>query len=101
MVQIKWLIEAKTDLKEIYDYISSDSKRYARLQVDRIKERTQILKSFIEIGKIVEEIDKPDIRELIEGNYRIIYRVVNLNRIDILMVHHGARDLARRIKTID
>lgn len=99
MVQIKWLIEAKTDLKEIYDYISSDSKRYARLQVDRIKERTQILKSFIEIGKIVEEIDKPDIRELIEGNYRIIYRIVNLNRIDILMVHHGARDLARRIKT--
>ncbi|MCF8456244.1 MAG: type II toxin-antitoxin system RelE/ParE family toxin [Bacteroidales bacterium] len=95
------MIEAKTDLKEIYDYISSDSKRYARLQVDRIKERTQILKSFIEIGKIVEEIDKPDIRELIEGNYRIIYRVVNLNRIDILMVHHGARDLARRIKTID
>lgn len=34
MVQIRWLKEAKDDLKEIFDYISSDSVRYAKLQVD-------------------------------------------------------------------
>ncbi len=99
MVRIKWLIEAKNDLKEIYDYISKDSKRYAKLQTERILNKTEILKTFPEAGKIVSEINLPDIREIIEGNYRIIYRNVNKNRIDILSVHHGARDLKGRIKS--
>ncbi len=97
MVQIKWLHEAKTDLKEIFDYISLDSKRYARLQVERIQQRTKVLKSHPNIGKVVEEIDNPGIRELIQGNYRIIYRNINNHRIDILLIHHGARDLKRRL----
>ncbi|WP_374443481.1 type II toxin-antitoxin system RelE/ParE family toxin [Epilithonimonas sp.] len=36
-------------------------------------------------------------REIIEGNYRIIYRIISENEVHILMVHHGARDLIRRI----
>jgi len=30
MVTIEWLAEAKEDLKNIYDYISKHSKRYAK-----------------------------------------------------------------------
>ena len=97
MVRIKWLLAAKNDLKEIYDYISLDSKRYARLQVERIQNKTEILKSQIEIGKIVEELNDPKVREIIEGNYRIIYRIVSKNELHILLVHHGARDLSKRI----
>jgi len=41
-------------------------------------------------------MDKQNIRELIEGNYRIIYLIINDERIDILTVHHSARDLTRR-----
>ena len=98
MVQIRWLNEARDDLRDIYDYISTDSKRYAKHQIDKLLNRTLILKSHITIGKVVEEINNPEIRELIEGNYRIIYRIVNENQVHILMVHHGARDLTRRIK---
>ncbi len=98
MVQIKWLNESKIDLKEIYDYISLDSKRYARHQVNRIKTKTSILKSQPRAGKVVGEIEVENIRELIEGNYRIIYRIVDDKLIHILMVHHGARDLIRRIE---
>ena len=97
MVQIRWLKDAKMDLKEIFDYISLDSKRYARLQIERIQQRTKILKSHPNLGKIVVETDNPQIKEIIEGNYRIIYRNVNENRIDILLVHHSARDLKRRL----
>lgn len=75
-----------------------DSKRYARLQVERIQERTKILKNHPTVGKIVKEIGNTQIRELIEGNYRIIYRNVSSKRVDILMIHHGARDLKRRIE---
>jgi toxin ParE1/3/4 len=62
MVKIKWLKSAKEDLKDIYSYISSDSKRYARLQIEKILKRTEILRRHILIGKIVEELNNPLIR---------------------------------------
>jgi len=65
--------------------------------VERIQSKTEILKSQIEIGKIVEELNDPKVREIIEGNYRIIYRIVSKNELHILLVHHGARDLSKRI----
>ena len=98
MVQLKWLKSAKKDLKEIYDYISTDSKRYAKFTVEKIYLKTNILKTNIEIGKTVEEMKTETIRELAEGNYRIIYKIISAQEIHILMVHHGARDLQRRIK---
>ncbi|WP_034260467.1 type II toxin-antitoxin system RelE/ParE family toxin [Altibacter lentus] len=96
MVRINWTLQATTDLKNIAEYISKDSKKYARFQVIRIKSRTKVLKSRSYAGKIVPEIEKQNIRELIEGNYRIIYKVVDNDRIDILTIHHSARDLLRR-----
>jgi toxin ParE1/3/4 len=72
MVQVKWLKSAKTDLKEIYDFISLDSKRYARFQIEKIQNKTEILKNGNSIGKKVSEIDDEKIREIFEGNYRII-----------------------------
>jgi len=65
--------------------------------VERIQNKTEILKSQIEIGKIVEELNEPKVREILEGNYRIIYRIVSKNELHILLVHHGARDLSKRI----
>jgi plasmid stabilization system protein ParE len=65
--------------------------------VERIQNKTEILKSQIEIGKIVEELNDPKVREIIEGNYRIIYRIISKSELHILLVHHGARDLSRRI----
>ncbi len=97
MVRIKWLTSSKQDLKEIYEYISLDSKQYAKLQIDRIFSKTQLIKKQIYIGKEVEEFQDSSIKEIVEGNYRIIYRIINPNEIHILMVHHGARDLKRRI----
>jgi toxin ParE1/3/4 len=96
MVRIIWLESAKFDLKEIFDYISLDSKRYARFQVEKIITKTNILKSNPEIGKIVDEFKTPTIREIIEGNYRIIYSIVSAKEINILLIHHGARNLKRR-----
>lgn len=96
MVQINWTVQAREDLRSIAEYISKDSPKYARLQIVKIRLRTKILSSHIYSGKIVEEINREEIRELIQGNYRIIYRIVNENQIDILTVHHSARDLTKR-----
>ena len=96
MVRINWTLQATVDLKDIAEYISKDSKKYAKLQIIRIKSRTKILNSQVYSGKIVPEIDKQNIRELIEGNYRIIYKIVEPSRVDILTIHHSSRDLFRR-----
>lgn len=74
MVQINWTSQSIIDLKSIAEYISKDSKTYAKLQIIRIKNRTKILRSQIHSGKIVPELSKQHTKELIEGNYRIIYK---------------------------
>jgi addiction module RelE/StbE family toxin len=96
MVRINWTLQSKEDLKEIADYISRHSKRYAKLQVDRLQKRTKVLKTQSRSGKIVSEINNEIIRELIMGSYRIIYKIVSVDQIDILTIHHSARDLKRR-----
>ena len=47
--------------------------------------------------KKVSESDDEKIREIFEGDYRIIYRIVSIEEIHILLIHHGARDLNKRI----
>jgi len=96
MVQIKWTFQAKEDLKSIADFIKLDSEKYARLQISRIRSRTQVLKSHHNSGRMVPEFDNPAIRELVEGRYRIVYKNVSDERIDILTVHHSARDMTKR-----
>ena len=97
MVQINWTIQAKDDLKSIAEYIKIDSVRYAKLQVIKLKSRTQILKSYQKSGKIVPEIDNEQIRELIEWNYRISYKIISEYQVDIIAIHHSARDLEKRV----
>jgi len=92
MVQLNWTLLARNDLKAIFEYISKDSKKYAKLEILKIKSRTQILKVQPLIGKEVIKSGNIDVRELVEGNYRIIYKMVDNDRIDILTIHHCSRN---------
>ena len=96
MVQIRWTLIATDDLKSIYEYIARDSKKFAKIEVVKIKLRTQLLKDKPFLGKQVRERSDSRIRELIVGNYRIIYKVVDVKQIDILTIHHSSRDLRSR-----
>ena len=92
MVQINWTFQAKKDLQNIFAFISKDSKIYAKHQIKKIISATQMIKKHPEIGRIVPELKRHEIREIIEGNYRIIYKIVSKNQIDILTVHHSSRN---------
>lgn len=96
MVQINWTFQSVSDLKEIAAYIALDSEYYSKLQVLRLKSKVEILKSQISIGSLAQEFKNKDIRQLIQGQYRIIYKIVDDNRVDILTIHHSSRDLKRR-----
>ena len=92
MVRVNWTRLAVDDLKSISDYISRDSIRYAKLQILKLKSRSNVLKSNPLVGKVVAELENDKYRKFIEGNYRIIYKIVSEQRIDILTIHHAARD---------
>lgn len=93
MVQIQWTHRAFEDALIIKNYISENSVFYASVTIEKIKSRVQILKKFPQIGRIVPEFNNETIRELIEGNYRIVYRVVSETQIDIIAIAHGAREI--------
>jgi toxin ParE1/3/4 len=89
MVTIVWTDLALADLKDVHQAISKDSVVYAKKVVERIAERVGQLQHFPLSGRIVPEFGHKDIRELIEGSYRIIYRVEN-EQIGIARIHHSA-----------
>lgn len=96
MVRINWTKQTVSDLKSIAEYISKDSKFYAKREVLKIRNATSILKTFPLSGKIITEITKSDFREIIQSNYRIIYKIVSTQRIDIITIHHASRSLPKR-----
>ena len=51
MVLINWTFQARDDLKSIAEYISKDSKRYAKYQISKIKNRIKVLKTYTHLGK--------------------------------------------------
>jgi toxin ParE1/3/4 len=89
-VKVYWTDDAISHLIGIYDYIARDSSVYAQRMVDRLTRRSQQISDFPRSGRMVPEYETPDIREVIERPYRIIYRV-KVDQIDILAVIHGAR----------
>jgi addiction module RelE/StbE family toxin len=91
MAKIKWTNLALDDLRDIHDYVAQDSPKYADRLMDKIIERVDVLEQHPKIGRKVPEFDKELIRELIEGNYRIIYRIESEEEIGIARVHHAAR----------
>ena len=91
MVNTELRLDAKEDLKQIYDYISKDSVYYANKTIEEIIEKTKYLSMFPYMGRKIPEFNNVNFRELIYKSYRIFYKV-NSN-IYILKVFHHSRDI--------
>ncbi len=89
-MNVVWAQTAIDHLAGIFGYIARDSVQYARRMVDRITSRSKQIAAFPESGEIVPEYGDSSIREVIEGPYRIIYRI-ETERIAVVAVIHGAR----------
>jgi toxin ParE1/3/4 len=91
-MRIKWTAEAEKHLDGIYRYIAEDSPLYASRTLDNLTRRADHLIDHPRVGRIVPKYDNPNLRELIVGSYRIIYRITS-DLIEILAVFHGAQQL--------
>ena len=84
---VNWTDFAKARLHKIHQYIAEDSPMVADKTIKRLTERSIQIANFPQTGRKVPEFKHPDIREILERPYRIIYRILP-NRIDVLTVIH-------------
>lgn len=90
MTQLIWTRRAIEDVQSIRQFIAQDSPHYAELVIQRLIVSVERLPSLPQSGRVVPETDDPTVREVIQGSYRIVYRLIR-EEIHIVTVHHAAR----------
>jgi toxin ParE1/3/4 len=90
MTRIVWTEPAVSDLNGIHAYIARDAEVYANATVTEILDSVDRLSLFPQSGRIVPEVDDENTREIIVGDYRVMYDTSG-EVVRILSVLHGAR----------
>jgi toxin ParE1/3/4 len=90
VTRIVWAPQAVEDVEAIRAYVARDSPHYAALVVEQIVAAVALLASSPRSGRVVPEVGDESLREVIHGNYRIVYRLRH-DIIEIATVFHGAR----------
>jgi len=93
VTELIWSPRAIADLDEIRTYIDTDSPAWADLTVRRIVAAAERLQQFPDSGSVVPERRSPELREVISGNFRIVYRR-RATTVEIATVFRGSRDFS-------
>ncbi len=96
-MRVEWSDLARDDLDELVRYISRDSALYARHFGEKVVLAARRLKDFPESGRMIPEAEDKALREIIVQGYRVMYRL-ETDRVLVLAVMHGNRDLAGQVK---
>jgi addiction module RelE/StbE family toxin len=89
-VRVVWSARALHDVEEIYRFVSIDKPEAARRLAERLLWAGDELSQHPHLGR---QTRAGDLRELIVGNYLLIYRITDV--IGIVTVVHGARKKRR------
>jgi len=91
-LKITWSPLAVDQVRDTASYIALDKPTVAIQWAEKIFDSVEILLDFPESGRIVSEINRKEIRELIQGNYRIIYKI-KAKKILVLVVQNSRQKL--------
>lgn len=89
-MKILWMPLALGQVQEIVEHIQRDKPEAAERWADDVFDLVEGLEAFPKKGRVVPEAGRDEIRELLFGNYRIIYRL-DEELISVLPVRHGYR----------
>jgi len=89
-VKVAWTEQALLRLAEMEEYIAADDPAAALAQTERIVERAEKLVDFPQMGRRLPEMPLGQFRELILGNYRLVYRV-RAETVEVLTVFESHR----------
>jgi len=91
MVEVRFSENALSDMGSIAAYIACDPEFHTAKQVERFFESAERLRTHLRMGRMVPEVGHPTIRELIVGNYRVMYHLSKEELAEVLTGHHSAR----------
>jgi toxin ParE1/3/4 len=97
VASVRWTTVAVRELRGIVEKLSALSATSGPRLASRIFDASDSLEAFPRFGRRVPEFQHDAIRELIVGDYRLIYRLVSDEEVWILTVMHGSRDLLRHL----
>ena len=86
-MKIIWSPLAGERLDKVYEFIAQDNIPEALRMVDRIIKKVDTLSKDPERGRKVPEANRDELREVFEGEYRIIYRIEN-KKVSILTIRN-------------
>ncbi len=88
--KIYWTLQARDDLRAVRTHIARDAPVTASAYIRKLRTSVGRLREFPYSGEMVPEVGQEDLREVLQGSYRLIYRVSE-RRVDILAVFHSSR----------
>ncbi|MGI9105823.1 MAG: type II toxin-antitoxin system RelE/ParE family toxin [Pyrinomonadaceae bacterium] len=92
-MKVLWTDAAVAQLAALHDYLAQASPEYARRMVDRLTKRSRQIAAFPFSGRTVREYELNEVREVIEGSYRIIYLIKeDEEQVEVLTVIHSSRE---------
>ena len=91
MAQVTWANAAIDDLQRLREYFEPASPRFAEKLMDQLISRTRMLVDFPQSGRMVPEFENAQLREVQSGNYRIIYRLEQTDKVEIVRIFHNAQ----------
>ena len=84
-IVILWAERARRDLLEIGDFIARDKPEAAAKWTNNLLDAVGRTALFPTSGRIVPEIDRTDIREIVFSHYRVVYQL-GTNQIIVLTI---------------
>ncbi|MBE0418215.1 MAG: type II toxin-antitoxin system RelE/ParE family toxin [Coriobacteriia bacterium] len=85
-----WTRQAEAMLDEALDLIAADRPTAALAWLDELMERVRSLERFPDLGRIVPELQRSEIREILVDPYRVPYHHDD-SQVTILAVLHDRR----------
>ena len=92
MTTVQWTVPAGDDLAAIFAFIAQDSEHYAWLTVRQLIGAVGHLRQFPEIGRVVPELNRRVVREVLWRSYRIVYQYLSTkDEVRVLTVFRAER----------
>ncbi len=87
---LAWTLRAVADVSEVTRHIATDNAEAAERWEENLRQRIERAADWPMSGRVVPEIRRDDLREIIFGRYRLVYQVTT-SHVIVVRVLEGHR----------
>ncbi len=98
-MKIIWSPLAVDQVRDIASYIALDKPAIAVEWAEKIFNSVEVLLEFPESGRVVPEINRQEIRVLVLGNYRLIYKLEQKEILVLIVKSYRQKLKKKEIET--